>query len=84
MEQEVIVDEKGRILIPKETREKLGLHAGGKATLRIENEKLIITPPVSPQEFIKELEGCIKEGTPAIAPLDLKKMWEPKIKQAKN
>jgi hypothetical protein len=30
------------------------------------------------EEFIKEMEGCIKEGTPTINPLDLKKMWEPK------
>ncbi len=84
MDQEVIVDEKGRILIPKEAREKIGLQTGGKARLRIEKEKLIITPPVSPEEFIKELEGCIKKGTPVIDPLDLKKMWEPKVKQAKN
>jgi len=84
MEQEVIVDEKGRILIPKEAREKVGLQAGGKAKLRIENEKIIITPPVSPEEFIKELEGCIKEGTSVIDPLELKKMWEQKMKQAKN
>ena len=80
MEQEVIVDEKGRILIPKEAREKVGLQAGGKAKLKIENKKLIITPPVSPAEFIKELEGCIKEGTPVIDALALKKMWEPKKK----
>lgn len=84
MEQDVVIDDKGRILIPKAAREKVGLQTGGKARLKIENEKIIITPPVSPEEFIKELEGCIKEGTAAINPLDLKKIWEPKIKQAKN
>jgi len=40
--------------------------------------------PVSPQEFIKEMEGCIKEGTPTINPLDLKKMREPKTQQPKE
>jgi AbrB family looped-hinge helix DNA binding protein len=84
MEQEVSIDEKGRVLIPKEAREKLGLQLGGKARLKIEKEKLIITPPVSPEEFIQELEGCIKEGTPVIDPMDLKKIWEPKTKQGKN
>lgn len=84
MEQEVTIDEKGRVLIPKEARDKLGLQSGGKARLKIEKEKLIITPPVSPEEFMRELEGCIKEGTPATDPLDLKKMWEPKMKRAKN
>jgi AbrB family looped-hinge helix DNA binding protein len=84
MEEEVIVDDKGRILIPKAAREKLGLQVGGKARLKIENEKIIIRAPVSPEDFIKELEGCIKEGTPAVDPLSVKKMWEPKTGQAKN
>ena len=84
MEQEIIIDDKGRILIPKEARERVGLKAGGKARLKIEEEKPIITPPVSPEEFIKELEDCIKEGTPVIDPLDLKKIWEPKKKRAKT
>jgi hypothetical protein len=33
---------------------------------------------IEPEEFIAELEGCIKEGTPHINPLDLKRMWDPK------
>lgn len=77
-EVEVTIDEKGRILIPKETREKIGLKPRGKARLKVEKEKLVIMPPTSPEEFIKEMEGCIKEGAPSINPLELKKMWEPK------
>ena len=76
--KEVTVDDKGRILIPKETREKIGLRTGGKARLKVEKERIVIMPPISPEDFIREMEGCIKEGTPAIEPLDLKKMWEPK------
>jgi hypothetical protein len=34
-------------------------------------------PPISAEAFIKEMEGCIKEGTLAMDPLKLKKMWEP-------
>ena len=75
--EEVTVDDKGRVLIPKEFRDKVGLRVGGKARLKIEKENIIIIPPISPEEFIKELEGCIKEGTPTIDPLKLKKMWEP-------
>jgi AbrB family looped-hinge helix DNA binding protein len=74
--QEVTIDEKGRILIPREIREKIGLQNGGKARLKVEKEKIVIMAPISPQEFIKELEGCITEGTPRIDPLKLKKMWE--------
>jgi len=76
--EEVTVDEKGRILIPKEIREKIGLRTGGKARLKVEKERIVIMPPISPEDFIREMEGCIKEGTPAIEPLGLKKMWEPK------
>ena len=79
--EEVTVDDKGRVLIPKEIRDKIGLRAGGKARLKIEKENIIIMPPISPEEFIKEMEGCIREGTPAIDPLKLKKMWEPAEKQ---
>jgi len=79
--EEVAVDCKGRVLIPKEVRERVGLQLGGKARLKVENETIVIMPPISPEEFIKEMEGCIKEGTPTINPLELKKMWEPARKQ---
>jgi AbrB family looped-hinge helix DNA binding protein len=79
--EEVAVDCKGRLLIPKEVREGVGLQLGGKARLKVQNETIVIMPPISPEEFIKEMEGCIKEGTPTINPLELKKMWEPARKQ---
>lgn len=83
-EQEVFIDDKGRILLPKKAREKIGLLKGGKARLKIENKKIIIMPPISPEDFIQEMEGCIKEGTPTINPLDLKKIWDPKIQRPRK
>jgi len=82
--EEVLVDNKGRILIPKNIREKIGLETGTKAQLKIENHKLFIQPPTQPEEFIQEMEGCIKEGTPALDPLDLKKIWDPADNKAKK
>lgn len=79
--EEVTVDNKGRVLIPKEVRDKVGLQAGGRARLKIEKENIIIMPPISPEEFIEEMEGCIREGIPTIDPLKLKKIWEPAEKQ---
>jgi AbrB family looped-hinge helix DNA binding protein len=79
--EEVTVDDKGRVLIPKQARDKIGLQAGGKARLKIEKERIIIMPPISPEEFIREMEGCIKEGTPTLDPLELKKIWEPTAKR---
>ena len=75
--QEVNVDHKGRVQIPKAIRDKVGLHTGGKARLKLDKENIVIIPPISAEEFIKEMEGCIKEGTPVMDPLNLKKMWEP-------
>jgi len=75
--QEVNVDNKGRVQIPKAIRDKVGLQRGGKARLKIEKENIVIMPPISAEEFIKEMEGCIKEGIPNMDPLKLKKMWEP-------
>ncbi len=79
--EEIAVDNKGRVLIPKEARDRVGLKPGGKARLKVEKENIIIMPPISPEEFIKEMEGCIKEGTPTIDPLKLKEMWEPATKR---
>lgn len=75
--EEVIVDRKGRIQIPKVVRDKVGLRIGGKAFLKVEKEKVIIIPPVSAEDFIKEMEGCIKEGDVALDPLNTKKIWDP-------
>jgi AbrB family looped-hinge helix DNA binding protein len=82
--EEIIVDCKGRVQIPKKVREKVGLQLGGKAMLKVEHNTIIIMPPISPEEFIKELEGCITEGTPDIDPLKLKEMWEPHPEQGKR
>lgn len=78
MVEEVIVDKKGRIVIPRQLREGLGLHEGAKVRLALEERKIVIMRPVAPEEFIREMEGCIKEGSPIpkIDPLELKKIWE--------
>jgi hypothetical protein len=53
------------------------LKPGKKARLKIENENVIITALVSPEEFITEMEGCITQGVPIIDPLKLKNIWKP-------
>jgi AbrB family looped-hinge helix DNA binding protein len=78
--EEVTVDCKGRVQIPKAVRDKVGLQTGGKARLKIEKDNIIIMPPISTEGFIKEMEGCIKKGSPTIDPLKLKKIWEPSEK----
>jgi AbrB family looped-hinge helix DNA binding protein len=75
--QEVTIDSKGRVLIPKEVRNSVGLQLGRKARLKVENGAIVIMPLISPEEFIREMEGCIKEGTSTIDPLKLKEIWKP-------
>ncbi|MBN2336649.1 AbrB/MazE/SpoVT family DNA-binding domain-containing protein [Candidatus Bathyarchaeota archaeon] len=74
--EEVVVDSKGRILIPKELRDKVGLKPGSGARLEEKDGRIIITPPLSPQAFIREMEGFISEGEPTDDPLKAKRIWE--------
>jgi len=78
MVEEAVVDKKGRVVIPAQLRQGLGLREGAKVKLALEEGKILIMKPVTPKEFIHEMEGCIKEGSsiPKINPLELKKIWE--------
>jgi len=78
MVEEVVIDRKGRVVIPRELRKELGLREGSRVRLTHEEKRIVITTPVSPEEFIREMEGCVKEGSPVpkMNPLELKKIWE--------
>ncbi len=68
------VEERGRIVIPKEIREKLHLRAGSILEVHEENGLIILRPKKSFDEFKKELKGCVKHGI--IHPLEVKKIWQ--------
>lgn len=70
------LDERGRITIPKEEREKLGLKAGEKLILVERDGELILTKVVDSEQLIKNLKGCITDKEDQIDPLELKKIWE--------
>lgn len=69
------IDDRGRITIPKEERERLGLTPGKKVLLREKDGALIIKRFLSPDKFILELKGCITIKEHRIDPLKLKEMW---------
>lgn len=74
------IDKKGRVTIPKEVREALGLEPGTDIQISIEGDRIVIRPQVSREEFIEVMEGCITEETaktdaPDIDPLELKSIW---------
>ena len=75
---ESVLDSKGRVLIPEEVRKKAKLTAGSKLKLRLERDDAVkITKSIPPKQFIQELEGMIKKGSPVKKedPLKLKEIW---------
>lgn len=54
----VEVGERGRMVIPASVREQLGIHAGSKVHLRVENGALIVmTPEAAERELWAMFEG---------------------------
>ena len=72
------MDAKGRIMLPKKLRDTLGLDVGSKVRLSLEGTRIIIAPPVSPEDFVSKMKGCIKKGSaiPEVDPIELKRIWE--------
>jgi len=77
LRHELKLDEKGRVMIPREVREALGIKPGESLRLTVEGDKMVLTRPMSPEEFLKK-KGVIKEGSPLplTDPLSMKKIWE--------
>lgn len=78
------VDERGRVLIPKDLREATGVIPGRSVRVFEEDGEIRIRPQLSPEEAIKSLFGAINEETrdpdaDPIDPLDLKRIWEPRL-----
>ncbi|MBN1329316.1 MAG: AbrB/MazE/SpoVT family DNA-binding domain-containing protein [Candidatus Heimdallarchaeota archaeon] len=55
MDSDIVVDSKGRILIPKEIRKKLNIKSGSKLILKIEDERLVLLRATSLNDFQSEL-----------------------------
>ncbi|MCF2138399.1 MAG: AbrB/MazE/SpoVT family DNA-binding domain-containing protein [Candidatus Thorarchaeota archaeon] len=68
------IDERGRITIPKDVRDMVGLKAGDPIIISAKGDKVTLTKAVDVKTFIQELRGCITvKGD--IDPLDLKHIW---------
>ncbi|MDF1541313.1 MAG: AbrB/MazE/SpoVT family DNA-binding domain-containing protein [Candidatus Thorarchaeota archaeon] len=68
------VDERGRITIPKELRDKLGFKSGDSVRLTATKDGVTIEKAINLSFFIEELRGCITiEGD--LDPLKLKEIW---------
>jgi AbrB family looped-hinge helix DNA binding protein len=76
---EVKLSSKGQIVIPKEVREKLGLKAGDKIKLEVEEgRRVIIQPSVKPPKdvFVKAGDRLIEEALQEAKRVDEEKIRE--------
>jgi AbrB family looped-hinge helix DNA binding protein len=73
-----VVDDKGRIVVPKQLRNEMRISEGSRVSVQIEKEKLVVSRAVDPEEFITEMEGFVRKGSrvPLVDPLSLRRIWE--------
>lgn len=58
------VDAKGRIVLPKEIRERLGLTPGEEVDIHEEDGKAVVEPEDTPEQVIERMERLITETSP--------------------
>ncbi len=73
MQGETEIDERGRVVIPSELREKLKLRPAQKLRVEARDHELILRTVLDPEEFIKEMKGCVSGSK--VKPDELKEIW---------
>ncbi|MHA1519518.1 MAG: AbrB/MazE/SpoVT family DNA-binding domain-containing protein [Promethearchaeota archaeon] len=61
MVQEIIMDTKGRILVPLEIRKQLNFEPGERFIVTIENGRLVLLKSGSYEEFMQEIKEFQQE-----------------------
>ncbi len=69
---EVTVEERGRVIIPKDMRDKLGIRGGEKLKVEERNGEVVMKP-VSSGESLKDLKGVVKKSS--LDPMEAKEIW---------
>lgn len=67
------LDERGRIVIPKELREKFGLKPDQSIIIEVRGEEIVLKPALTVEKFVAELRGCVRGSR--IKPSELKEIW---------
>lgn len=55
------VDSKGRIVLPQEIRERLGITPGTEVEIREEDGKAVVEPEDDPEKVIRRMEELVAE-----------------------
>ena len=59
----VRVDTKGRIVLPSEVREQLGLGPGSEVAVTAKSGQAVVEPETDPKQLMHDLESMIDEAT---------------------
>ncbi len=69
---ETTVEERGRVLIPKEIRERLNIRGGQKVRIEVKDEEIRIKK-VGGGDRLRNLKGCVSD--PGADPMEAKTIW---------
>lgn len=74
------IDGKGRLTIPNDIREQLGLDPGASVTVELSEGEVVVRPNLDRERTVERLRGCIneetrREGQDTVDPEDLKRDW---------
>lgn len=58
----VTVDSKGRIVLPSEVREQLGIRPGSEVEVSADDGRAVVEPEDGPEEIMRDLEAMIEEA----------------------
>jgi len=55
------VDSKGRIVLPQDVRERLGISPGTEVEIHEEDGKAVVEPEDNPEQIIERMENLVKK-----------------------
>jgi AbrB family looped-hinge helix DNA binding protein len=60
----VTVDSKGRVVLPKAVRERLGITPGSEVEVREEDGRVVVEPESDPERVIERMDRLVEETAP--------------------
>jgi len=67
------IDKRGRVVIPKELRERLDLKPEQSIFIEVRGKELVLKPALKVEKFMEELRGCVRGSR--IRHSELKEIW---------
>jgi AbrB family looped-hinge helix DNA binding protein len=71
--EEAVIDERGRIVMPKKVWDRLHLRPEQRLKVSIKGPEIVLTPEISMEAFVSQLKDCVRGSR--VRPGDVKGMW---------